>query len=70
VLAVEDVFAGILALAEREGIKSKIAKKIGWWNSVDGKAHGMCAPEIASWTKQLGLDGASDCTAFLKSEFR
>lgn len=56
-LAVEDVSAGIVALAERESITTRIAKDIGWWNSVDGKSHGVCASEIESWAKKLGLDG-------------
>ncbi|MYM26237.1 hypothetical protein GTP46_26765 [Duganella sp. FT135W] len=56
-LAVEDVSAGIVVLAERESIATRIAKDIGWWNSVDGKSHGMCASEIESWAKKLALDG-------------
>jgi hypothetical protein len=56
-LSVEDVSEGILVLAYREGITSRIAKDIGRWNSVDDKSHGMCSAEIAKWAKTQGLDG-------------
>lgn len=58
-LSVEDVSAGILALAYREGITSRMAKDIGRWNSVDDKSHGMCAAEITKWAKLQGLDGVA-----------